>query len=42
MTVGRKGLVTQWEAKRLVTAGEVVFKAQLPKLIKKEFRKLLK
>jgi len=37
-----KGLVTQREAKRLVKAALAVYKAKLPKLIKKELRKLLK
>jgi hypothetical protein len=37
-----KGLVTQREAKKLVKAAVAKYKAQLPKLIKKELRKLLK
>jgi hypothetical protein len=37
-----KGLVTQREAKKLVKAAVAAYKAQLPKLIKKELRKLLK
>jgi hypothetical protein len=37
-----KGLVTQREAKRLVKAALAAYKAKLPKLIKKELRKLLK
>ena len=37
-----KSLVTQREANRLVKAALAVYKAKLPKLIKKELRKLLK